>query len=343
MSQSVPSTMQAVQLDEPNGTLIFRKVATPRPGPNQVLVRMAAAPFNPSDLGALRGSTYGGVRKYPFTPGIEGSGTVVEAGPGLIPQLWMGRRVACSALPLGDGSYAEYMLTSANRCVPLIRSVSMEQGAMLLVNPLTALAIMKMAQSGEHRALVNTAAASSLGGMILRLGKRYDIPVIHIVRRQEQVDLVRKRGGEFVLNSGEEDFVEKLRGMAHEIHATLWLDAIGGDMTQKLAEAAPFDSTILIYSYLSYKNIVTDPHVWIAKNLHAHGWILSNWVAKKNVLQRLLLSRQAQSLLATDLCSPVHKRLPLSAAQQGLDEYVHNMTAGKILLVADPEQVPLDG
>jgi NADPH2:quinone reductase len=303
---------------------------------------MAAAPFNPSDLGAMAGSTYRDVRKFPFTPGIEGSGTVVEAGTGFLPRLLKGRRVACSTISTGQGTYAEYMVTSANLCVPLARTVSMEQGAMLLVNPLTALAIFKIAQSGKHRAIVSTAAASALGGMILRLGKRFSIPIIHVVRRQEQVDLVRTRGGEFILNSGEDDFVEHLRVIAQELRATLMLDAIAGNMTQQLADAAPYGSTILLYSRLSRKNIEIDSHVWIVKNLHAHGWLLSNWLARKNIVQRLQLSRQAQSLLATDLGSPVRRRLPLSAAQQGVEAYIKDMTAGKILLVADPQEVALD-
>lgn len=343
MSQSKPLMMRAVQLDEPNGKLTLREIPLPRPGPNQVLIRMAAAPLNPSDLGAMAGSTYAGVRTFPFTPGIEGSGTVVEAGRGFLPRFLKGRRVACSAMPAGDGTYAEYMVTAANLCMPLNRNVSLEQGAMLLVNPLSALAIIEIARRGRHRALVSTAAASVLGGMILRLGKRYKIPVIHVVRRQEQAELVRRRGGEFVLNSEDDDFVEQLRAMADKFSATLLLDAIGGKMTQQLAEAAPYNSAILLYSRLSQKNIDADSRIFIAKNLHAHGWFLGNWVKTKNLFHVLQLSRRAQSLLVTDLQSPVHKHLPLSAAQQGLEAYIQNMTAGKILLVANPQEVALDG
>lgn len=342
MSKSIPSMMRAVQLDEPYGKLTLREIPVPRPGQNQVLIRMAAAPFNPSDLGAMMGATYGGVRKFPFTPGIEGSGTVVEAGEGFLPRFLKGSRVACSAMLSGDGTYAEYMVTSAKLCMPLNRNVSLEQGAMLIVNPLSALAIFEIARRGKHRAIVSTAAASALGGMILRLGKRHNIPIIHVVRRQEQVELVRSRGGEFVLNSEDNDFVEQLRVTAQKLRATLLLDAIGGNMTQQLADVAPHGSTILLYSRLSQKNFDTDSRVWIIKNLYAHGWFLGNWVATKNLLQILQLSRLAQSLLATDLQSQVYKRLPLSAAQQGVEEYIHNMTAGKILLVANPQEVALD-
>jgi len=104
MNHTIPSTMQAVQLDQPNGNLTLRKIPVPRPKAGQVLIRMAAAPINPSDLGALSGMSYSGKRQFPFTPGLEGSGTVMEAGDGMMPRLLNGRRVACSALLTGDGT-----------------------------------------------------------------------------------------------------------------------------------------------------------------------------------------------------------------------------------------------
>jgi len=223
MNQPIPSTMHAVQLDEPNGNLTVREIPVPRPQAGQVLVRMAAAPINPSDLGALAGFSYSGARTYPFTPGLEGSGTVIQAGEGLMPRLLNERRVACAALIPGDGTWAEYMVTSARLCVPLNKDVSLEQGAMMLTNPLSAVAVFEIAKRGKHRAIVSTAAASALGGMILRMGKRLNIPVIHIVRRQTQVEEIRGQGSEHVLNSSDPDFLEKLRTTAHKLQATLFL------------------------------------------------------------------------------------------------------------------------
>jgi NADPH2:quinone reductase len=341
MNHSIPQTMNAIQLDKPNGKLMWRKIPVPHPQPGRVLIRMAASPINPSDLGALFGMSYSGRRKYPFTPGLEGSGTVVEVGAGLMPRLLKGRRVACSALTTGDGTWAEYMVTSAKSCIPLRKGVSLEQGAMMLVNPLTALAMFEIAKRGKHRAMVSTAAASALGGMLLRLGKRHQISIIHIVRRQMQVDVIRGRGGEHILNSSGPDFVEQLRTAANQLRATLLLDAIGDGMTQQLVDAAPFGSTILLYSRLSQQNSVIDPFTALVKGLHFDGWFLSNWLGKKNLFQIFRLSRQAQSLLGTDLRAPVHQRLPLSAAQQGVETYIQNMTAGKILLVANPQEVGL--
>lgn len=341
MDATIPEKMLAVQLDGPGKPLVVRQVAVPHPRANEVLVRMAASPFNPSDLGTLAGASYAGTRTFPFTPGIEGSGVVLEAGSGFMGRILKGRRVACAARLVGDGAWAEYMVTAAAQCVPLNGNVSLEQGAMLLVNPLTALAIFEIAEQGKHKAIVSTAAASALGWMILRLGRRYNVPIVHVVRKSEQVALVKSRGGEVVLNSSDKDFVEQLSKAVNRLKATLLLDAIGGTMTQQLADAALLNSTILLYSRLSNENAEIDPLSALSKQLHFDGWFLANWLASKNLVQRLQLTRRAQSLLGTDLASPVHQKLPLAEAQRGLENYVNNMTAGKVLLVMNPQEVPL--
>jgi len=342
MDQSIPSTMHAVQLDEPNCSLVWREIPVPHPKAGQVLVRMAAASINPSDIGSLSGMSYGKKRQLPFTPGGEGSGTIVEAGDGFMPHLLNGRRVACSGLTGGNGTWAEYMVTSAQLCVPLNGNVSFEQGTMLLVNPLTALAMIEIAKRGKHRAIVSTAAASALGGMILRLGQRNNIPIIHVVRRQAQVDHVRSLGGEYVLNSSDSDFTEQLGTLAHKLQATLILDAVSGDMTKQLAEAAPYGSRIILYARLSHEDSVIDAVTALTKDLHLDGWYLPNWVRAKNLIQTLQISQQAQSLLGTDLQTPIHKRLPMASAQEALETYISNMSAGKVLLVANPQEVALD-
>ncbi|HXQ35828.1 MAG TPA: hypothetical protein VN843_17565 [Anaerolineales bacterium] len=94
---------------------------------------------------------------------------------------------------------------------------------------------------------------------------------------------------------------------------------------------------------MSHQDSVIDARTALAKQLHFDGWFLPNWFREKNFLQALRLSQQVQSHLGTDLGSPVHKRLPLSAAQQGLELYTRNMSAGKILLVANLQEVTLDG
>ena len=114
-------------------------------------------------------------------------------------------------------------------------------------------------------------------------------------------------------------------------------------MTKTLAEAAPFGSTILMYSRLSQDDCLIDARTALVKHLHFEGWFLPNWIREKNLVQILLISRQVQARLGSDLQSPIARRLPLLEAQAGLEAYAGNLGAGKILLVADPQAVRVDG
>lgn len=335
MNLTIPTHMQAVQLDPGSSTLSVCTLPVPKPGPGQVLVKMAASPINPSDLNFIQGQEGSGNQK-PIVPGFEGSGTVVAAGPGLLPRLWLGKRVTCAASPGLGGAWAEYMLTSAMQSFPLRKSLSLEQGATLIVNPMTALAFFHIARQGHHRAIVNNAAASALGQMILRLGLKRRIPVIHIVRRKEQVDLLLSLGASYVLDSSQPGFVSELRALAHDLKATLFLDAIAGDQTQQYLEAAPDGSTVLLYAKLAGDPRFSNASALLNKRIE--GFYLPNWISKRNPLQILFDLRSVQQMADSELNTKIHARLPLSEVQTAVDTYQKNMSSGKVLLVMDPRE-----
>ncbi len=340
MKATIPTTMQAVLLREQGGALTVGQMPVPSPGPGDVLIRMSAAPVNPSDLGFLKGSR-GFPKPFPVVPGFEGSGTVIAAGSGVLPRLLLGRRVACSAR--SGGTWAEYLVTPAGSCVPLPKDLSLEQGAMMIVNPMTALAFFEIAKRDRHKAMVNNAAASAVGRMILRLGRLYNIPIIHIVRRQEQVDLLRSLGGEHILNSSDPAFHDRLRRLSGQLQATLILDPVAGDQAQQLLEAAPDGSTILIYGFLSGTRNETIPPSVLQGGKHAAGFYLPDWMAEKNLLQVFMALRRTARLVARGLQTTVQGRFPLKAVQQAIALYQANPTAGKVLLVAGPEGIAAEG
>ncbi len=336
---SIPTSMQAVLLQEPGAPLTVGSLPVPRPGPGQVLVRLAAAPINPSDLG-FAGGSYGFQKPFPVVPGFEGSGIVVDAGSGLLPRLWLGRRVACSA-PAG-GTWAEYLVAPATATIPLMRHISLEQGAMLLVNPMTALAFFDFAREGHHAAIVNNAAASALGRMILRLGQTYHVPVIHAVRRAEQVELLRSLGGEYILNSSAPDFLDQLQKLSHQLKATLILDPVAGEQAQRLLDAVPDGSTLLMYGALSGQRPDLASQSAPPGNKRVEGFFLPDWMATKSMFQVLANAWRVQRLAAHAFQTTIQKRLPLAAMQQAIALYQANPTAGKVLLVADPGKIQLD-
>lgn len=334
MSASPPDNMEAVLLGEHGAVPVVRRVPLPRPEDGEVLVRMAAAPVNPSDLAFLEGM-YAYRKPLPAVPGIEGSGTVVAAGKGLMPRLLLGRRVACSSSTTRGGTWAEYMVTSASLCVPLDRSVSLEQGATLLVNPLTALALTDVAKKGKHAAVVVSAAASSLGRMIVRLCLRDALPVVCVVRRPEQAELLQNLGAEHVLDTTTSNFAERLADIARKLNASLILDGVAGELTGILLEACPAGTSAIVYSDLSQRPCVVDSRRFFFERKRIRGFYLADWVAGKNLVQALLLARRAQGLVGGALQTTIRRRVPLSSVGEALALYRSDMTAGKVLLVAD--------
>jgi len=305
----------------------------PHPGPGQVLVRVAASPINPSDLAFLNG-LYGFKKPLPTIPGFEGSGTVIESGPGLMSRYLKGKRVACTAADpkISGGMWAEYVVTSAQLCIPLDDKMNLDQAAMMLVNPITAWAMVDEARRANDRALVQTAAASALGRMIIRLCKRFQMPLINVVRRAEQVELLKREGSEHVLNSEDPGFDSALRELARGLGASLALDAVAGELTGRVLRAQPKQSRMLIYGALSMSAAQVDPGSLVFEGKKVEGFWLSQWLAQQSFPKKILLSRRIQRLLDSDLRSDIRAKVPLEQAAAAIREYASNMTAGKILI-----------
>lgn len=328
----IPEKMQAVHLDRPGGGLVVRTVPVPQPKKGEVLVKMAAAPVNPSDLARINGiSTAEEI--ISFIPGIEGSGTVLAAGKGLLPRLWLWKRVACSAVSSSSGTWAEYMVTSASYCFPYPKSVSDEQGSMLLVNPMTALAFFDIINEEKHKAVVNSAAAGALGGMIRVLGNKYNIPVINVVRNERQVRMLQTEGAKFILNSTDTDFDEQLQLLCHDLQATLALDPVNGSFTQQLLEALPNGGTVIVYGNLSGSDQGTTLRPLVLENKKLHGFYLGNWMKDNSLFKTVRNLNRVRHLLKNDFRITVQNRFPLNEAQTAIDTYLNNMTGGKVLLV----------
>lgn len=334
---AIPDSMRAVQLRAYDGTpesIAVVEMPVPRPGPGEMLVRVFASPINPSDLMFIRG-LYGFKKSLPAVPGFEGSGTVVEAGTGLTARFLKGRRVACAAADpkVRGGMWAEYVVTPAQFCMPLRKNVDLERGAALLINPITAWALMHEARRGRHRAVVQTAAASALGRMIVRLGKRFSIPVINVVRRAEQVELLRGLGAEYIVNSSEPEFDKRVCGLCHQLGASIGFDALAGEMSARVLRAQPQGSRLLVYGALSLQASQADPASLIFERKRLEGFWLTAWLRSRTLLGQLRLARQIQELLPSDLKTDFQAKVPLQEAGRALQQYAANMTTGKVLLM----------
>lgn len=330
----LPEKMRALQIDEYGGVASLKTVtrAVPRPGPGQVLIKVAAAAVNPSDLSFLEG-TYGVVKELPVVPGFVGSGTAVAAGGGLYAGFLNGKRLACSAPADGQGVWAEYMVADAQGCIPLKKNVDFEFGANMIVNPLTAVALVELARQGGHKAIVQNAAASALGQMILRLARSYGLPTVNLVRRAEQVQVLKGIDAGVVIDTSREDWKQEFERACRELEATVAFDAVAGEMTDALAAHMPPGSTITVYGGLSGQASQFAPSSSIFRRQTLNGFWLSAWLAGKKPWQLLSLSNKVQGKLAEHLTTPIRERYDLDRAVAGIRSYAESMTGGKVLIV----------
>jgi len=325
--------MKAIFLEKPGGPLIIKEVEIPVPSKGEVLVKIAAAPVNPSDIARIK-NAHSEYDLDTFIPGIEGSGTVIKAGRGILPGLWLGKRVACSSGHGSGGTWAEYMVTPAANCFPLSQNVSDEQGSMSLVNPLTAIAFFDIAKREGHKAVINNAAASALGRMVELLGKRKNIPVINIVRKKEQADTLRSLGSRYILISSDPLFTKQLESLSAELKATILFDSVCGRQFSDLISVLPYGSKVVVYGNLSgEEHPVFDPRVLLGKNITIEGFYLANQAKENGMIRNIMNLRKVSKLMQTGMTIKINRTFPLSEGQQAVDTYLENMSAGKVLLV----------
>ncbi len=247
MARQIHSTFT----DDGHLELAVVDVEMPEPADDQVVIRVEAAPINPSDLGVIFGpadmstarvvdgdagpkvvadvpahlrSMVQGRIGHAVPVGNEGAGVVVAAGSSPDAQALLGKTVAT----LGGGMYSELRVADAGQCLLLPDDVTPEQGASCFVNPLTSLGMVETMRIEGHTALVHTAAASNLGQMLVKLCFADGVPLVNIVRRQEQVDLLRDLGADHVCNSSDDDFRATLVDAVATTDATIGFDAVGG-------------------------------------------------------------------------------------------------------------------
>ncbi|MBA58976.1 MAG: NADH oxidase [Gammaproteobacteria bacterium] len=229
----------------------------PQPGENEVLIRVEASPVNPSDLGLLisfaadldslsvSGSGESTVAKMKIHKGLmkavkprigqsmkvgnEGGGVIEDAGSSA--KDLIGKTVGLA----GGAMYSQYRCVPATNCLVMNDDTTSREAASSFVNPLTALGFIETMKLENHSALINTAAASALGQMLIKICRADSIPLVNIVRKSEHVDLLESINAEYICNSSAPGFMDELVNAVVATGATLGFDATGGGNEGKLA------------------------------------------------------------------------------------------------------------
>lgn len=311
------------RLDQPGDYLELGTLPRPVPGPGQILIKMRRAAVNPSDIAFVQGY-YGQERVEGQPAGFEGVGTVVEAGPGLMGWFLKGRDVGFYATPDGSGTWAEYALTQAQFALPLMKGVSDRDAAGLIVNPVTAVAMLEMVEPGE--AFVFSAAASQLGKLSAGLARDQNKKMIALVRRKEPVDTLKSLGATYVLDETDPSFAADLAGVLAAENPKIFLDAVAGGTGAIVHRAMGDNARWIIYGKLDVSPAeILDPSEMIFRNKSVEGFWTTAWARKSSFLHKIRVFRQVQKRFrdghwTTDVSSELSledaiERMPQALAQ----------------------------
>lgn len=293
----MPRALVFDKLGDPAEVMHVKEVPTPVPGGGEVRVRMLAAPINPSDLMFIQG-VYGRRPEPPATAGFEGVGIVEEAGPGLLGRMRVGRRVA--VLHGRGGSWQEQTIVPARQVVPVSDALPDEQAACFFVNPATALILTRsVLRIPRERWLLQSAAGSALGRMVIKLGKHYGFRTMNVVRRREQVEELKSLGADAVICTQDEKLEDRVmeltkgEGVAHAI------DCVGGATGSAMVRALGHRARMIVYGTLAMEPLQFDSRILLVGQKRIEGFWLSEWVRDQSTVTMLGLFRKLARLLKT--------------------------------------------
>lgn len=331
--------MRAVVMEKfglPAEVLQVKDVPDPKPRAGEVLVRMLASPINPSDVLSVQG-VYGHLPKLPATPGLEGCGIVEASGGGWFGKYLVGKRV--SFLNGKTGNWCEKTVIPARQAVPIGNEIPVEQAAMFFVNPTTAYLMTREVlnvPSGEW--LMQTAANSALGHMVIRLGREFGFKTLSIVRRAEQVDELKKLGGDAAVHfdprehaaSHLKDEVKRVTGGQHPKYA---IDAVGGATGTAVLESLGSSGRMLVYGALSDEPVDASPRTLITYGKKVEGFWLARYMMELGVLGKLRLVKKISRLMkAGILVSDISATYSLDQIQEAISAVSTPGRNGKVLL-----------
>ncbi|MCP3727495.1 zinc-dependent alcohol dehydrogenase family protein [Paraburkholderia sp. CNPSo 3272] len=293
---------------EPSDVVHWRDLPEPTPAPAQVRVKMLLAPVHPSDLHVIRGR-FARQRQpsLPASPGSEGVG-VIDAVGSDVPRTRLGERVVLLDVP---GTWREMVISPADRAIRVPAEISDEDAAQALINPMTAWAMTMcehQLESGDW--LVQSAAGSTVGRLVLQIAKAQGFRTINLVRREAQVAEIQALGGDVVLCTADEHWPEQLKRATSDNGIVSAIDCVAGRTGAVLARQLAMNGRLLVYGALS-SHRQSDPAAFempifapalVYSAAEVRGWFIFSWLASKGVTEssqtlRNLLDRMAEGTL----------------------------------------------
>ena len=325
----------------------LKELDVPTPKAHEVIVRIEAAPINPSDMWPMFGpanlaeASYDADKKMMTAPvhkgmlpriksrldqklpiGNEGAGTVVATGDHPAAKALMGKTVGV----LSGAVYSEYCCVPMQACIVHNEGTTAKQAASSFVNPLTALGMVETMRMEGHSGLVHTAAASALGQMLNKICLAENVPLVNIVRNQQQTDILKQIGATHICDSSSPTFKVDLYKAIEETGATLAFDAIGGgDLVSDILTAmeavgskdavgfntygSEANKQVYIYGGLDFSPTVLNRAYGMTWGIG--GWLLMRFLGKLQPQQVGQLHKRVADELNTTFASTLTQELTL--------------------------------
>ena len=303
------------------------ELALAPPAPDEVVVKMSAAPINPADLNAIEGK-YPIKPALPATPGMEGAGIVIEAGSA-VRDLPVGAQVI---LPHNFGTWREIAVIAADKVVAVPKEIEPIQAAMLKVNPITAWRMIHdfvSLRKGDW--LIQNAANSGAGQCVIQIARELRLKTVNVVRRPELVEELRSLGGDVVLVDGD-NLRNQVAAATAKAPIRLALNAVGGENGLRVAKCLASDGTMVTYGAMSLQPLSIPNGMLIFKNLRFTGFWVNKWYEAATPQQRTetfapLFEMAKRGLLRTK----VEPTYSLSEAGAAIAHASQNKRSGKIV------------
>jgi len=315
-------------------SLHVEQCALSQPEKDEVLIKVHAAPCNPSDIAFLMGG-YNIVKKVPAVPGFEGSGIVVEAGEGA--EDILGRKVSFFIQEEDCGSWSEFLISNRKKLVVLDEEMDMDQAACFAINPFTARGLLDIALLRDNHAVIQNAAGGQVAAFVRQMAEDMNIEVIDIVRKQKSVDRLKKEGARYVLLESDPQFEQKLEKLARKLDARLAFDAVGGPLSGKIFNAMPHDAELVSYGGLSTKHISDiDPMDLIFHDKIISGFNLPEWREQMDddFFEQVSLEMQ-QLFISGKYQTKIQGSVSFDNIGDGLIHCLRNLSKGKMLIKAN--------
>jgi NADPH:quinone reductase len=321
--------MRAIEVREFGGpeALTVAERERPRPGPNEVVVEVAAAGVNFMDI-YQRGGAY--QVPLPWVLGAEGAGTVAEVGDS-VNGLSEGDTVAWASTP---GSYAEYVTVPADRAVPVPDGISAEVAAAVLLQGMTAHYLTESTypvKKGD--AVLVHAAAGGVGLLLVQLAKRRGARVIGTVSTAEKERLAREAGADEVIRYTETDFTEEVKKLTAGEGVAVVYDGVGKATFDGSLASLRIRGTMALYGQSSGAVPPVDP-----QRLNSGGSLfLTRPTLAHYIVTTAELRQRAGDLFDAILAGELNVRIggsyPLDDARHAHEDLAARKTTGKLLLI----------